>query len=189
MSDHSGEITNAFLDATDRNKVFLKIVIRHRGALVKYLYKRIKDYHLAEDLCQETLIRAYTALSTLEEPARIKSWLYSIAYHVSVDWLRNHSARKRSEMPSTDYPYQEGGVPGIDEILMEREEEAQRRREVERLWGMVRELPPIYREVFELRYRTWRPIAQISRRIGIPEGNVKVRLFRARRMLMNDLEH
>jgi RNA polymerase sigma-70 factor (ECF subfamily) len=187
MSERSGNGVHASPDAWLDAQDFSRIAIRYRETLVKYLYKRIKDYHLAEDLSQEALFRAYNALPTLEDPARIKSWLYSIAYHVSVDWMRNQSAKKRSEPPCSDYPCREGGAPGSDEILMEREERIGHKREVDRLWGMVRELPLMYREVFELRYRTWRPIAQISSRIGIPEGNVKVRLFRARRMLMNDM--
>ncbi|MBU0755584.1 MAG: RNA polymerase sigma factor, partial [Planctomycetes bacterium] len=146
------------------------------------------DYHLAEDLCQETLFRAFNALGTLESPDRIQSWLYSIAYHVSVDWIRTYSTRKRSPRAPDPADTRANIVSGTDELLIEREERVHQTRQVNKLWGKVRELPPIYKEIFELRYRRWRPIAHIAREIGLPEGNVKVRLFRARRLLMKILE-
>jgi len=163
---------------------YLKRMNAYRPRLIRYLSRHTRDYHTAEDLCQETMFRAYTSLSSLDSRGRLKSWLYSIAYHVAVDWMRSRSTRKRAfTMMSRAIRDRDDGS-GVESALIDREERDRIKEEVRRLWGLVRELPPIYREVFEERYRNWHPIAQISKRMGIPEGNVKVRLFRARRMIM-----
>jgi RNA polymerase sigma-70 factor (ECF subfamily) len=155
----------------------LNRMTRYQPGLIRYLVRYTNDYHSAEDLSQETLFRAYNSLSTLDEPSNLKSWLYSIGFHIAVDWLRNRFALKRYSRTAQ--------VKGGVEMLIEESSDSDWAREkAEVLWSLVRELPPIYREVFEERYRSFRPIALISRRIGVPEANVKVRLFRARRMLV-----
>ncbi|MFH1998654.1 MAG: RNA polymerase sigma factor [Planctomycetota bacterium] len=168
---------------------FNRTILEHRGALVKYLYRRTRDFHIAEDLCQETITRAYFALSTLDSPDRIKNWLYSIAYHIAVDWMRGRIAGMRIAHALKPHLPMEGTGIGADLIMIQEEETASRERQVRLLWGKVRQLPPIYREIFELRYGKWCPIAQIARQTGIPEGNVKVRLFRARQMLLRLFEN
>ncbi len=159
-----------------------------RKDLVKYIYRRTRDYHVAEDLCQEAMYRACRSVSSLETPEKVKNWLFRIAYHVVVDWLRNRSAKKKVITYLESVHPDPECSPGIDVILMDLEEKEEAREKVKRLWALVQSLPPIYREVFELRYRKWRPIAKIAKRVNLPEGNVKVRLFRARRMLAGALK-
>jgi RNA polymerase sigma-70 factor (ECF subfamily) len=162
---------------------FEELLESYRGGLTEYISRRTCDHHAAEDLCQEALFRAYRARHTLESPRRVKGWIYSIAFHVTVDWIRHRCAGKRSIHVLEKNRQAPVAAPGSDRNLILQEERERIRRQADCLWKLVKDLPPIYREVFELRYRTWRPIAQIAHEIGIPEGNVKIRLFRARRML------
>jgi RNA polymerase sigma-70 factor (ECF subfamily) len=163
-------------------------VLSYKQSLTEFIFKRTRDYHIAEDLTQEAMLRAYRAMDTLESPLRARSWLYSIAYHVTVDWLRYQGAGKRTHVSEKSNPHAARTVPGIDRILIHREEKDQVKRKLDCLWNTVRKLPPRYRRVFELRYRRWHPISRISRKTGLSEGNVKVRLYRARRMLLEALE-
>ncbi|WP_027410590.1 sigma-70 family RNA polymerase sigma factor [Anoxybacteroides tepidamans] len=57
-------------------------------SLFRYLYRLTNDYHLAEDLLQETFYKAYLHLSSTGEVTQIKPWLYRIAYHTFIDHYR-----------------------------------------------------------------------------------------------------
>jgi RNA polymerase sigma factor (sigma-70 family) len=180
--EKTGVMKPSFKEAA-RTENYEAILESYRKGLTDYIARRTRDYHTAEDLCQETLLRAYRARHTLESPERIKNWLFSIAYHVTVDWIRHRYAGKRSTLGKEKNRQAPDVAPASDEALILKEDRNHVEQQVERLWGLVEDLPPIYREVFGLRYSNWRPIAQIAQEIGIPEGNVKIRLFRARRML------
>ena len=154
-----------------------------RSELVAYVQRRIGDFHAAEDLVQETLLRAYKARASLESSQALRGWLYRIAYHVTVDWTRRRVACRRVTrfyLSSSEAP---SHAEGADAILLRKEARQALRRKVERLWDLAEELPSPYREVFHLRYRVDRSISEIARTLGIREGNVKVRLFRARKMV------
>jgi RNA polymerase sigma-70 factor, ECF subfamily len=60
----------------------------HSKALFRYLYGLTNDYHLAEDLLQETFYKVYLHLGSMNEVVHIKSWLYRIAYNTFIDYCR-----------------------------------------------------------------------------------------------------
>ena len=66
---------------------------RHRAAVTRYIRYLVRDAAEAEDLAQETLLRAYRQRTTLRDPAALASWLYQIATHVSIDRLRQRARR------------------------------------------------------------------------------------------------
>ena len=74
---------------------------RHRSALSRYIRRLVRDPADAEDLTQETPVRAHRQCGTLRDPAALTSWLYQIATHVSVDRLRQ---RMRTIQRQVDAP-------------------------------------------------------------------------------------
>jgi RNA polymerase sigma-70 factor (ECF subfamily) len=168
---------------------FEAIARRYRPGLVRFIFKRMRDYHMAEDLCQEVLYRAYRALDTLESPEKLQGWLYSVAFHVTVDWLRSQSVPRKVAAVKEWTRSLEVSTPSTEAVMVQRDEGMALQRDKVRLWRAVRKLPPIYRQVIELRYNEWRPIARISRMTGISEANIKVRLFRARYLLSKMCRH
>lgn len=171
----------------NKDQLFEKRIFLFQPELLEFICRRTKDYHIAEDLCQETLFRAYQAMDTLHSFKRIKSWVFSIAFHVAVDWLRRKASLNR-RFPAVVNTATTNFASTLDHSILEKEAKAIIRQDVDRLWVMANKLPPLYRKVFELRYRKWRPIAKISRMTDLPENNIKVQLFRARRMLQRAIE-
>jgi len=55
------------------------VVERHRGLLVRFLYRKTRDYAAAEELAQDTFVRAYLARERYQPQARYRTWLYCIA--------------------------------------------------------------------------------------------------------------
>ena len=66
-----------------------ELVTRYKSLVTTYCYSRVNQRELAEDLAQETFVRAFIALSHLKKPAAFSAWLLSIAHNVCIDHLRN----------------------------------------------------------------------------------------------------
>lgn len=74
---------------TIANNFEFDILMRlYSKSLFRYLYRLTNDYHLAEDLLQETFYKVYLHVSGISEIAQIKSWLYRIAYNTFIDHCR-----------------------------------------------------------------------------------------------------
>ena len=58
---------------------------RHHGEIYAYLMRMMRDPDLAADLAQDTFIRAYRALDSLEDRAKARAWLYQIAHRIALD--------------------------------------------------------------------------------------------------------
>lgn len=76
-------------------RVYLRLVADYQGAILNYLFRLVGDVDVAEDLTQETFIKAYRALERLEleeeaEPRR-RAWLYRIAQNLATDHFRRAS--------------------------------------------------------------------------------------------------
>ncbi|WP_069773817.1 RNA polymerase subunit sigma-70 [Streptomyces sp. LUP30] len=83
---------------------FTSLVEGHRRELRVHCYRLLGSYDEADDLTQETFLRAWRARDALEDVANVRAWLYRIATHVCLDFLRRHNRRPA--------PYEP--VPGLD---------------------------------------------------------------------------
>jgi RNA polymerase sigma-70 factor (ECF subfamily) len=174
--------------APGRCSRFEEIVLRHRQGVWSYILKLTGDRHAADDLCQEVLVRALETFGSLRREEKARSWLFSIGYHVTVDWMRGRSAERRLRRTLERDAGGDVSWCSPECAAIRREEVRLARQSVGVLWRRVESLPPIYREIITLRYGRMLPLARIAALIGIPVGNVKVRLHRARRRLARDLE-
>jgi RNA polymerase sigma-70 factor (ECF subfamily) len=131
-------------------------------------YRYASNPSEAEDIAQDALLRAWRRRSTLRDAERRNQWLAAI---VRNEAFRQH-ARVRPDLSAT-----------LE--LREGEEDAQVLAAVELadLHAALRELSERDRQLLELRYEEDLTQAAIARRLGIPEGTVKVRLHRARAKL------
>jgi RNA polymerase sigma-70 factor, ECF subfamily len=131
-------------------------------------YRYASNPSEAEDIAQDALLRAWRRRSTLREADRRNQWLATI---VRNEAFRQH-ARVRPDPTSTIETY-EGA------------EDAQVVATVERadLHAALKRLSDKDRQLLELRYAEDLTQSAIARRLGIPEGTVKVRLHRARNKL------
>src|SRR5262245_23620534 len=61
---------------------------RYLHPLTRYLTRVVKDYHAAQDLAQETFVRAHACMARLTTTERFRPWLFRIGFHIAVDHLR-----------------------------------------------------------------------------------------------------
>lgn len=146
------------------------------------------DRHEAEDLTQETFLKAHRAWDSYQRGTRVKSWLFTICRNTHLQ--RRKLSRNRNERPATDL---DTGIEDLSaaSLLVERGHDPESRFFEalidDEVLAAIDELPDEYREALvlsdlgDLRY------AEVAEVLGVPVGTVKSRLFRARRLLQEAL--
>ena len=148
-------------------------------ALVSRMLRGYGDSGLVEDVAQETFLRVFRALPKFERdgPARLSTWILTIASHRTIDELR----RRRLELRPLD-------SSGPEPEAKSRTDETTERRMLARVIDTaVEELAPEYKAAFVLREYSGLDYAEIANALEIDLGTVKSRLNRARRRLREAL--
>lgn len=104
--------------ASPAERAYLELVARYQSAILNYVYRLVGDSELAEDLTQETYVKAYGAIERLDlgasAEARRRAWLYRIAHNVATDHLRR---KARLQWLSLDRLRGQGSGDPADEVV------------------------------------------------------------------------
>ena len=167
---------------------FDALLQRHRGPLVGFFARMVRDSALAEDLAQEVFLRIYQSRHRYEPEAKFTTWLYRIATNLALNAIRDRkdvSSSMGSDQGAPGAESWEGripdGRPTAEQAMLSTERERQIRQAVESLPEKQRTAVVLhkYQEV------DYRQIAQI---LGVSESAVKSLLFRAYENLRVSLE-
>jgi RNA polymerase sigma-70 factor (ECF subfamily) len=134
----------------------------------------------AEDVAQEAFLRAYQSFSRLRDRDRFRAWLVRITWRLALDRIR---AARRREARETAVMVQEMNSPErtVEDVRAAREFE-------QRLARALDELPEKLRVVVLLGAIEGHDTREVGRRLDLPEGTVKSRLFHARKKLAEMLQ-
>ncbi len=151
--------------------------------IFRYIMSMVKDTAQAEDLTQETFLRAYQHRDSLRDEGAHTAWLYRIATHVCLDWLRGHARRApmESETDLDEVEVAEHNTPSLQKAIEQNDMSGCVQRYLKRLSDSYRAVILLH-DVHEL---TAFEIAQL---LGESLATVKIRLHRARRKLKATLE-
>ena len=147
--------------------------------VLRLVYLYVKDIHTAEDMFQETFLKANQKLGTFEARSHIKTWLMSIAMNTCRDYLK--SAYHKKVVPV--YDFAEERLSAHEEF-----EQAERRERAETVREAVMMLPEHYRAVILCVYFRQLGMEETARELGLSTGTVKSRLSRAKERLKAALE-
>ncbi|WP_164779457.1 sigma-70 family RNA polymerase sigma factor [Paenibacillus kobensis] len=75
---------------------FAELVRNYTNAVCAIAYDVMRDYHLAQDIAQESFVKAYRSLQSLQQPGKFGSWLYAIAMNLSIDYKRSQARKTRT---------------------------------------------------------------------------------------------
>lgn len=165
--------------------LFRQIVDAHGGMILAMLYRMTGSREDAEDMAQETFVKAYFSLCKYRGESSISTWLYSIAYHLAVSSMRKKRLTVSREK-FTDKELQQSSTwleSGEDTELKELRE-----RQYGALEKAVAELEPQDRFLITAFYEQDRSLAELTQITGMSLSNVKVRLFRCRNRLARILK-
>jgi RNA polymerase sigma-70 factor (ECF subfamily) len=166
---------------------FKKLMEKYRGSVFHLVYKMIENREEAEDIVQETFIKAYRALASFNEEFAFSTWLFKIATNHCIDVLR----KRKLQTYSLDAPLQMKDGDVKREYADETYSPEQSVMDLEHrhlILQAIEELPEKYRTVIHMRHKEDRSYEEISEILGIPIGTVKARIFRAREMLKKRLK-
>ena len=161
------------------HEAFAALVDRHKRQVYGLAYRMLGDRSDAEDAAQEAFVRAYTRLATYQPDGRFGAWLLAIASHRCIDVLRSRGRRA----PTITL----GRVAESDRFISqtdEPEESAVRGAVCDDVRRWLAALPPAYRLVLTLRYFHEQSYNEIAATLGEPVSTVRMRLFRARGMIL-----
>ncbi|GHO44715.1 sigma-70 family RNA polymerase sigma factor [Ktedonospora formicarum] len=156
--------------------VFAALVERYKDAVQNLAYRMLGNTTEAEDVTQETFVRAYTQLATYKPAHKFSTWLLSIASHLAIDQLRR---RRFLALPLEDVPFLEW----IVDAGISPEQSALRGEQHDEIQQYLQLLPSKYRAVIVLRYWYDFSYEEISQALNLTPALVKARLHRARELL------
>lgn len=161
---------------------FASLVRCHQRAVYRVAYGLTRNPSDADDLAQETFVRAYQALGRFRAGEPLWPWLSRICVNLAYSLFR----RRRRRPEQSIEPLVESGRQWAAEDDPEREVEGRER--LEHVRAAFDELSPEHRAVLVLRVVEGQSYDEIARTLGVPAGTVMSRLSRARAELRSRLE-
>lgn len=165
------------------NAQFAGLVEQYQRLVYTVCYQLVQDHQLAEDLTQDTFVSAFTHMDSCP-PEHYKPWLARIAAnkardHLKSAWARRVSAPGDDGMPQSPPPGA-AAPPGPEDLTVTEDEAAAIRQ-------MVRELKEPYLQVSVMYFLEERSVEEISRALRRPPKTVHTQLFRAKKMLREQI--
>lgn len=161
-------------------EAFRKIVLRYSNALLSVAFSVVEDYHEAQDVTQEAFVKCYQNLHTLKDPTRLGSWLYSIAYRTSLDFVK----KKKKNLPFNDTIVQKSDHINswLNQHIIH-----------ESIWNALQTLEEKSKTAVILHYLSNWSMKEIGRFLDMSVSAVESRIRRAKELLRlnlsDDFEH
>jgi len=159
-----------------------RLVEKHHGRVRHIVYRVVQDEAISEELAQEVFLRVHRHRERYEPTARFTTWLYQIANHVALNWIRDHQYERQDERLDADSSYLQLAGPGAnieDWLMLEVTIRAVR--------SAVDELPERQRTVVVMHKFEELECEEIGRILGCSNQAVRSLLCRAYRTLRERL--
>ncbi len=181
MKNDDVQLIQRVLDGDDT--AFSVLVRKYQRSVHALAWRKIGDFHIAEDITQDTFLKAHQRLSTLKKPQRFASWLYVIAANHCSTWLRKKRLWTQSLEETNSAQLEKATYSGY--VIAENERmTAETQREIVK--KLLAKLQESERTVITLHYLGGMNYEEISEFLGVSVAAIKNRLYRARRRLKEE---
>ncbi|MDY8134101.1 RNA polymerase sigma factor [Aquimarina sp. 2201CG5-10] len=161
---------------------FSTLVERYQSLVYTVVYRMIKNKEQAEEVAQDTFIKAYKSLNKYRGDAKFSTWLYTIAYRKSLDTIK---ASKRMMTSELIEEISEGEVGLVNDALAYLEDKE--RKQI--ISDSIMQLPKEEAAIITLYYFEEKSVKEIIPIVGLTADNVKIKLYRSRKKLYSILKH
>ncbi len=160
---------------------------KYKNLIYSLVKKMIKNDSDVEDLVQETFIKAYKALDKFKFNYSFSAWIYRIASNNTIDFLR----KRRFDTFSIDKPIgnaEDENYFEIEDNSYSPDADLISEQKADIITAAINTLPENYREIILLRHEEELDYKAIAEQLDLPLGTVKAHLFRARKLLYEELK-
>ncbi len=164
---------------------FETLVQKYQGSIHALAWRKIGDFHIAEEITQDTFLQVYKNLSQLRNPNQLLGWMYVIANRLCLKWLeKNKSVMQSLE----DTPVEEIERVSYTHHVAEQRETERTEQHHELVKKLLAKLPESERTVVTLYYLGKMTTKEISKFLGVSVNTITSRLQRARKRLQEQQE-
>ena len=181
MKNNDVELIHSILAGNDT--AFESLVKKYQKQVHALAWRKIGDFHIAEEITQDTFLKVYQNLSTLKNPNQFSGWLYVIATHQCRAWLRKRRL-ETEPLEDVDMDVIEGTAYSKYIAAEQTKMSIEIQREVVK--KLLSKLKESDRTVITLYYFGEMTCEEISRFLGVSTSAIKSRLSRARRRLKKE---
>ncbi len=168
-------------------RAYDQLMEMYHDAVFNIILRMVRNRQEAEDLTQETFIKAYNSINSFNEEYAFSTWLFKIASNHCIDFFRKRKLVTYSMDEPVKYKDDEiaheyaDNEPTVDKEMVASEKSKMIRQAIEKL-------PDKYRMAIILRHHEEKSYEEIAEILNLPLGTVKARIFRAREMLKKILK-
>jgi RNA polymerase sigma-70 factor, ECF subfamily len=182
---HDAELVRRF-NAGDED-AFVEIVIRYRGKIFSIALCHLRNHADAEEIAQDTFIRAHRGLARFRGDSSLATWLHRIAFNLSRNRHKYYFCRRRHAMLSLDCAFSDDNKSTFSDLIASDAPSPAREASAGEFSQLVavcmEKLGTRQREILVLRNGLNQSYGEIARALGISIGTVKSRIGRARENL------
>lgn len=184
------EVDQALVERAQQgdHKAFELLVSKYQRRLTRLLARFVKDEHEVNDVTQEALIKAYSALPNFRGESAFYTWLYRIGINTAKNFLATNGKKM---VISADVANEEGEMFDLSDQLADDhtpEAEMMNREILQTVEAAVARLPEDLRRAITLREMEGLSYDEIAQIMDCPIGTVRSRIFRAREVIAKDLQ-
>ncbi len=181
MKNRDVELIHRILDGDD--SAFSELVRKYQKPVHALVWRKIGDFHIAEEITQDTFLKAYQRLGTLKQPQRFTGWLYVIAANNCKMWLRKKRLQTQP-LEETDSAQLEQAT--YSQYVIEEKERTIGEAKREVVKQLLATLQESDRTVITLHYFSEMSAAEIGAFLGVSVNTIKSRLRRAQQRLKQE---
>ena len=159
---------------------FGELVLKHQDFIFNVVRNYVRFEEEARDITQDVFLKAYENIEKFRGDSKFSSWLYRIAYNLSINW----SERVKGRETQLD----DGFAETIPEEASAADEEFDRQLVLSRIKEIIEEIPVKYKVVIKLYYFEEKSYQEIADSLGIPINTVKIQLLRAKELVRKKID-
>ena len=175
-----------------REAAYRELIRRYERPIFALIFRMVRDRELAEDLSQETFVKALNAIGSYRPEFKFSSWIFKIANNAAIDHLRRRELDTLS-LEGSPHAATPEAMQATALQIGNREESPLEAVEARELGGAIEaaigRLRPEYRSCILLRHVEGRAYEEIAEILDLPLGTVKTYIHRARNELRQMLAH